>query len=170
MNGDIFEPHALACIARAMASAYPERAAGLIGDAERIARCRTADWITEGALADVATALATVDPDWAERIVRSIPADLKAAGALAYIGQAVALTDPDRASQFFAEAEQIAVAVGRSTALFFDDYALAEVAVAMAVAALALATTDSHRAERVARSIVDDGWRARSLLAIASAG
>ena len=74
-----------------------QRAARLIGDAERIAQSITNKYWKASALAEVAAALAATDPDRAERIARSITDKSEKATALAEVAAALAATDPDRA-------------------------------------------------------------------------
>ena len=76
-----------------------QRAARLIGDAERIAQSITNKYWKASALAEVATALATTDPDRAEHIARSITSESSKATALAEVATALAATDPDRAER-----------------------------------------------------------------------
>jgi len=76
-----------------------QRAARLIGDAERIAQSITNKYWKASALAEVATALAATDPDRAERIARSITSESSKATALAEVAAALAATDPDRAER-----------------------------------------------------------------------
>ncbi len=76
-----------------------QRAARLIGDAERIAQSITNKYWKASALAEVATALAAIDPDRAEHIARSITSESSKATALAEVAAALAATDPDRAER-----------------------------------------------------------------------
>ena len=76
-----------------------QRAARLIGDAERIAQSITNKYWKASALAEVATALAATDPDRAEHIARSITSESSKATALAEVATALAATDPDRAER-----------------------------------------------------------------------
>jgi hypothetical protein len=85
----------------------------------------------------------------AERIAQSITDEVDKARGLAIVAKAMATTDPDRAVQLVADAERIA----RTTMDdIFATWVLANVAEAMAA-------IDPDRVERMAESLVGDGWR-----------
>lgn len=77
----------------------PDRAAGLIADAESIAQSITSNGLRAKALADITGTLAATHPDRAERIVQSITREVWKARALADVAMGLAATDPDRAER-----------------------------------------------------------------------
>ena len=89
-----------------LAATDPDRAAGFIPDAERIAQSITDKNRKVGVLAGIAVALAATDPDNsarliadAERIAQSIFFEDEEASALAEIAATLAATDPGRAER-----------------------------------------------------------------------
>ncbi|MCX4411509.1 caspase family protein [Streptomyces sp. NBC_01764] len=147
----LWRTRALARVVLAAASTFePERTGRLINQAERAARM---DGHTPAkALAAVATAVATFDPDRAERIASTITHMPTREDVLATVAKAVAATDPDRAEHI---ANDITVKYRRLRALS---------AVAAAVAA-----TDPDRAEHIASTIADNYYRWPALSAVAAA-
>jgi TIR domain len=137
-----------------------------LSNAERTAQSIPSDSAKASTLANIAEALAAIDPDRAtrliadaERIAQSITGEYWRARALAGIAEALAATDPDRAAQLIADAARAAQSVPGDSAK----------ASALASIAEALAATDPDRAERAAQSIPDDYWRASALAGIAEA-
>ena len=125
----------------------PGDTARLITDAERIAQAITDGSQKYESFANIAKALAAIDPDRAEGIARSIADDGWRVDALAVIAKVVAATDRDRAARLIADAERIVQSIPEED--FWYDSARADIA-------MAVAATDPDRAERIAQSIWDD--------------
>jgi hypothetical protein len=137
----------------------------LLAEAERAAR-----YVPEGgskvrALCEVAGALAGTAPDravnlanHAERVARSISDERQLADALCVVAATLADRDPDRA-----------VVLAEEAARLGHDGTSAARAKALSSLALALASTDPSRAERIARSSTSAFHQAEALSSLALA-
>jgi hypothetical protein len=151
----ITDPEALGNIAKAMAVTSPDRAAGILANAERAARARDHDDIDKAlALTEVARAAVVLDPgrairllDEAERAASS-ETDRRPfkAWALGEIAEVMAAVDPQRA-------ERLAHSISRDERKAQTLHHIVET----------IATTDPDRAELIARSITDQKWKDRAL-------
>ena len=137
----------------------PGNLAWLIVEAERIAQTIIDELWKNLPLVNVATALASTDPDGAERIARSFTDDGYSVSALVNIAKALATTDPERAARLIDEAERIARSIPEEDISF--DSARVDIATA-------LAATDPDRAEQIAQSTWDDFSKASMLAVIAT--
>ena len=160
----------------AAAGKVPERdhngqasSAGLLDDAERIARSITSDEEKVSALGGIAKVIAATDPgraarllDDAERIARSVTSDEEKVSALGGIAKVIAATDPGRAARLLDDAERIARSI---TSVKQKAWALRRVAGTMAA-------IDPDRAERIAQSITYqnlDGWGLHDIVRMVAA-
>jgi TIR domain len=135
----------------------------LLLDAKRAAEAIARSDSKAKALAAIAGALATTDPDRAaqmitdaEQIAQSMPDGQWKASALAAVAKALTAADPSRAAQIMTDAEHMAQSVPDENARAST---LAEIVVMLAGA-------DPDRAERIAQSIADIYWRAWALAQI----
>ncbi len=129
------------------------RAAGILADAERIARSITDEPTRASALSGIAATLAAADPDRAERIANSIPSEFSKASALRDVAAALAATHPDRA-------EHIARSIANE---FFKVWALSDIAKVLAAADPDRAARLFADAERTANSIRNESSKASTL-------
>ena len=137
-----------------------QRAAATLTAAERDAQAIPPEDPRKAlALADIALALAVVDPDRAERTAQSITDRYQKARALAGIAQTLAPTEPKRTSRLWGEAEAAARTIPHGQ----------QKALALARIVQALASADPDRAERIAQSITDASVKAQALAGIAQA-
>jgi hypothetical protein len=164
----------LAFVAEALIATDPGRAARLFANAERIAESisderpaatstdhgesffqAAADRFMAGipkacALSNIASALATSDPDRAERTAQSITDALQKEIALSNIAVTLAATDPDRAER-------------TAHSITDDEHESWLKAIALAHVAAAVAASDPDRAERTAQSITPGSDKAVAL-------
>lgn len=96
-------PSDAASVASAVAASHPDRARQLADAAEGLARSIDDSRRRAWALADVARALATSDPDRAEQIARSIRDPERQASALSAVAAALGIMDPIRAERLVCE-------------------------------------------------------------------
>ena len=151
-----------------------DRAAELAAEAERVARSLASPGQTALVLVYVAVALARVDPrhatrltDDAERAARSIGDDRMRADVLALAADALASTDRERAARLVGDAERVAQSIAYSTPKYalragqsFNEYRKAH---DLSQVARTLSSSHPDRAERIARSIADEGERGEAL-------
>ena len=119
------------------------RRSRLLMDTVRVVHSVSDESAKAAALARLAQAVASTDPDRAQRIAESIPNEDGKAEALARLGQAAAVVDPDRAGRLTTAAEGVA---NSASPEWRRGKALA------AVGQVAMAT-DPDRAERIAALI-----------------
>jgi hypothetical protein len=142
---------ALVGVAEAVVATEPERAAGLLADAEETAQLITSE-NGQVALTEVAEALVAIDPDHAEQTAQSINYGDWQAKVLAQVAKALSVTRPE-------QAERIANSINEQR---WKAEALTQVA-------KALAATNPERAQRTANSITAEHARVLALIEVATA-
>lgn len=152
----------MAHLAAAMTRLDSAHAAVLVEQAERLTQAiSNASWSMStqaDALAQLAVAVASADPDRAQALARSIADPERQADTLACLARRVAAVDMERAR---AVARSINIADRRARALAnLDDTELAR-------RAKAAARADPDQAEALAQKIADPDWRALVLANLA---
>ena len=107
-------------VAMAMAATDPDRAAWLLGDAERIAHSITDEPRKAAAMSGIAEVMAATDPDRAERIAQSHHRRRPRTGAERG-RRGVAATDPDRANTITNERSKVAALSRNREGTFHPD-------------------------------------------------
>lgn len=177
-SGSSFKAELLAHVAKAVVSTDPDHSAQLFDEAERAAKSvADKDWKARQ-IAQLATELASVDPDRAERLADSIPASYYRAKGLRGVARALASVDPDRAERVaqsilndhdkknaLADVAEVLAATDLDRAERIYD----SIGMRPGVLARTLASSDPERALRLARSIGHEPLRVSVLGSIAVA-
>jgi tRNA A-37 threonylcarbamoyl transferase component Bud32 len=141
-----------------------QRALAALDEAKRVAFGM--EWDTEKSLGEIATLIATGDPDLAERIAADIDDEYFKAPALADIAEVVACADPRRGTVIAGRAEQSAMSI---TDEDHKAYALVGIAKVTGLVGRDRAAALADEIERAARTISKGHRLADTLIVIARA-